>query len=83
MSTPLLATVQELWKAQGHAISGPVDYRHMFIDISSMEVAASDHTKAGHTCLGAMGYSFAAGTTDGKLPSCTVPFIRGGRVLGP
>jgi hypothetical protein len=43
-----------------------MDYRHMFITISDTEVEASEFTRAGHTCLGAMGYSFAAGTTDGE-----------------
>lgn len=38
----------------------------MFITISDTEVEASEFTRAGHTCLGAMGYSFAAGTTDGE-----------------
>lgn len=53
----------------GHPISGPLDYRHMYIDISNMEVDESEVTHAGHTCLGAMGYSFAAGTTDGECVS--------------
>lgn len=38
----------------------------MYIPISDMQVEATEFTHAGHTCLGAMGYSFAAGTTDGE-----------------
>jgi hypothetical protein len=39
----------------------------MYVDMTNVEVAATEFTHAGHTCVGAMGYSFAAGTTDGKL----------------
>lgn len=38
----------------------------MYIPISDMQVEATEFTHAGHTCPGAMGYSFAAGTTDGE-----------------
>jgi hypothetical protein len=64
--------LQELWSAPGHDIAGPIAYNHMFVDMTNVEVAATEFTHAGHTCVGAMGYSFAAGTTDGEL-SCTRP----------
>ena len=37
----------------------------MFLDMSSIIVEASNFTRAGRTCRAAMGFSFAAGTTDG------------------
>ncbi len=39
----------------------------MFLDMSSVTVQASNFTRAGRTCRAAMGFSFAAGTTDGAL----------------
>lgn len=58
--------LQELWGAGGRTVTGGIDYRHIYVDISGMQVAASKFTRAGRTCPGAMGYSFAAGTTDGE-----------------
>ena len=46
-------------------VSGPVDYRHTFVDMSKVDVVESSFTRAGKTCLPAMGVSFGAGTTDG------------------
>ena len=45
--------------------AGGVDSRHAFLDMRDLEVAASAYTRAGRTCPPAMGFSFAAGTTDG------------------
>lgn len=45
-------------------MDGPVDYRHSFVDMSSLNVTRADGTTVS-TCKPAMGYSFAAGTTDG------------------
>ena len=42
-----------------------MDYRHSFLDMRALEVAESPRTRAGRTCPPAMGFSFAAGTTDG------------------
>ena len=42
---------------------GPVDFRHRFLDMSSITVNQSTWTRAGRTCPPAMGFSFAAGTT--------------------
>ena len=47
-------------------LAGDIDYRHAFLDMSGITVAASNHTRAGTTCRAAMGFSFAAGTTDGE-----------------
>ena len=45
--------------------AGGISYRHKFIDMTSISVEASNFTRAGKTCPAAMGFSFAAGTTDG------------------
>jgi len=44
-----------------------LDYRHMFVDMSNVNVSANWTSTGlpGHTCVGALGDSFAAGTTDG------------------
>ena len=66
---------QVIWPALGRHLcgrggllwpAGDIDYRHAFLDMSSITVAASNHTRAGATCRAAMGFSFAAGTTDGE-----------------
>lgn len=46
-------------------LHGPVQSAHTFMDMRYRQVAASDWTRGGMTCPPAMGYSFAAGTTDG------------------
>ena len=53
---------QQLFTAaatQGVQLTGPVDYIHTYIDMSSQAVAFNGTTV--NTCLPAMGYSFAAG----------------------
>lgn len=45
-------------------LSGPVQYVHQWVDMSSYQVSLEDGTIVS-TCKPAMGYSFAAGTTDG------------------
>jgi len=48
-------------------LSGPVRFRHSFVNMSSTVVQPqyTSTSKVGTTCRAAMGYSFAAGTTDG------------------
>lgn len=46
-------------------LAGPVDYRHAYLPMANLTVAASRWTRGGRTCAPAMGMSFAAGTTDG------------------
>ena len=56
--------------------TGPVDYRHAFLDMRNLEVMESPYTRGGKTCPAAMGFSFAAGTTDGAAfprSSCKPP----------
>ncbi|KAK7299873.1 hypothetical protein RJT34_10701 [Clitoria ternatea] len=59
----------ELFNGASEQIKGKVDFRHAYIDFSQLEVniskvggASSEVVK---TCPAAMGFAFAAGTTDG------------------
>jgi neutral ceramidase len=46
-------------------VSGAVESMHLYLDMSNITVRGSAFTRAGKTCKPAMGFSFAAGTTDG------------------
>ena len=50
-------------------VAGAIQYRHQYLDMSSQVVEASNWTRAGRTCPASMGFSFAAGTTDGVWQS--------------
>ncbi|XP_055586308.1 neutral ceramidase [Uranotaenia lowii] len=56
-------------KAGGREVTGPVNFVHQFVDMTRAEVNYfNPKTRTGELvrgCLPAMGYSFAAGTTDG------------------
>lgn len=56
----------DLFNGASEQIKGKVDFRHTYIDFSKLEVTLS---KGGasevKTCPAAMGFAFAAGTTDG------------------
>lgn len=54
-----------LLDAPADLLEGPVQAAHTYMDMRYRHVAASDWTREGTTCPPAMGYSFAAGTTDG------------------
>lgn len=58
-----------------NVVTGAVDSRHAFLNMRDLEVKASPHTRAGRTCPPAMGFSFAAGTTDGA-PLGLHPMLR-------
>jgi neutral ceramidase len=45
-------------------IAGPIDYRHSFVDLSALNLTVSNGAST-KLCDPAMGYAFAAGTTDG------------------
>lgn len=45
-------------------VNGPVSFIHQFVDMTDYDVLLEDGTTV-KTCKPAMGYSFAAGTTDG------------------
>lgn len=49
----------------GEIISGPLDFRHSFVKMEGLEVKFSSGKASKRLCNAAMGYSFAAGTTDG------------------
>ncbi|KAH7415248.1 hypothetical protein KP509_14G034200 [Ceratopteris richardii] len=54
----------QLFDSATELLKGPIGYRHKHIDFSNLEVALSNGAKV-HTCPAAVGFSFAAGTTDG------------------
>jgi neutral ceramidase len=64
----------EIYESASTVVNGPVDYRHTFIDMSNLTFPFVNNTSSSndnsnnhivHTCPAAMGYAFAAGTTDG------------------
>lgn len=56
----------DLWnQSVSTPVTGGIDYRHTYLDMSNLKVEASEWTRGGTTCPAAMGFSFAAGTTDG------------------
>ncbi|XP_077987549.1 putative neutral ceramidase C [Glandiceps talaboti] len=56
----------ELYKEARTPLSGKVDFRHQFVDMSDYEVVDPPTGESSvKTCKPAMGYSFAAGTVDG------------------
>lgn len=58
----------DLFNTASEEIQGKIDYRHAFVDFSQLEVTI-DGQDGGYevvkTCPAAMGFGFAAGTTDG------------------
>jgi neutral ceramidase len=58
-------TAEKLFGQAGEALRGPVEARHVFVDFSRITVAA-EFTGAGErkTCPSALGYAFAAGSTE-------------------
>ncbi|OIW02928.1 hypothetical protein TanjilG_29704 [Lupinus angustifolius] len=57
----------DLFNGASEQIKGKVDYRHTYIDFSKHEVTLSKGgaSEVVKTCPAAMGFAFAAGTTDG------------------
>lgn len=58
---------QDLHSKAGKEIKGPINSIHTYLDITQVHVEESAYGPSGRTCRPAMGYSFAAGTTDGAL----------------
>lgn len=57
----------ELFDRATEPLKGKVDYRHTYLDFSNLEVSLPK-ARGGElvkTCPAALGFSFAAGTTDG------------------
>ncbi|KAL2471004.1 Neutral/alkaline non-lysosomal ceramidase [Abeliophyllum distichum] len=58
----------ELFNKASEQLKGKVDYRHSYVDFSKLEVTIPKQgggTEIVKTCPAAMGFAFAAGTTDG------------------
>ncbi|XP_058099529.1 neutral ceramidase 2-like [Magnolia sinica] len=58
----------ELFKEASEQLKGEVDYRHTYLDLSNLNVttpSSGEGNGAVTTCPAALGFAFAAGTTDG------------------
>lgn len=58
----------DLFNSASEEIQGKVDFRHTYLDFSQLEVNLPTSTggqQVVKTCPAAMGFAFAAGTTDG------------------
>lgn len=55
----------DLFNGASEQIKGKIDFRHAFLDFSQLVVTNSTGGETGKTCPAAMGFAFAAGTTDG------------------
>ena len=69
-STAIIAKKQyskakELFVANGTKVSGDIQFIYQNIDMSNYEVKLSPNRTV-KTCKPALGFSFAAGTTDGE-----------------
>ncbi|XP_022101333.1 putative neutral ceramidase C [Acanthaster planci] len=59
----LYEKAKELYDAPGTPLNGPVSSIHQYVNMSNFRVTKGNETFT--TCTPALGYSFAAGTTDG------------------
>lgn len=58
----------ELFDKATEQVKGKIDFRHTYVDFSNLEVTVTKEggtTETVKTCPAAMGFAFAAGTTDG------------------
>lgn len=58
----------DLFNKASEKLKGKVDYRHTYVDFSQLEVTLPKKgggSEVVKTCPAAMGFGFAAGTTDG------------------
>jgi neutral ceramidase len=56
---------EKLFKEASEQLSGPIDFRLKFVDFSGLDVAKEfTGTEPQRTCTAALGYSFAAGSTE-------------------
>lgn len=58
----------DLFNMASEQLLGEVDYRHAYVDFSKLEVTLNKSgggSEVVKTCPAAMGFGFAAGTTDG------------------
>lgn len=54
----------DLFNSATKELSGKIDFRHVYLNFTDIEVDKDGNTKA-KTCPAALGPGFAAGTTDG------------------
>lgn len=54
----------DLFNTATEEVKGKVDYRHTYINMSSISVSDGG-AEVARICPAAMGFAFAAGTTDG------------------
>lgn len=57
-----------LFDAASEQLKGKIDFQHTYVDFSKLEVTLDNHggkSQVVKTCPAAMGFGFAAGTTDG------------------
>lgn len=71
-STEIIAKRQatkakELFDSATELVSGPISFVHQHVNMAKQVLVSPITGKTVKTCLPAMGYSFAAGTTDGEL----------------
>ncbi|GJS27968.1 longifolia 1-like protein [Tanacetum coccineum] len=65
---PLSANDYPFWswsRSASEQLKGKVGYRHSYIDFSDLSVRFSNVNESVRMCPAAMGFAFAAGTTDG------------------
>lgn len=55
----------QLFEGASEQLKGKVNYRHTYLDFSNLSVQLSESANNVKTCPAAMGFAFAAGTTDG------------------
>lgn len=58
----------DLFSKASEQLTGKVEYRHSYVDFSQLKVSLTKQggaTEVVKTCPAAMGFAFAAGTTDG------------------
>lgn len=58
----------DLFNKASEQLKGKVDYRHVYVDFSQLNVTLvkkDGNSEVVKTCPAAMGFAFAAGTTDG------------------
>ncbi|XP_078422053.1 neutral ceramidase isoform X2 [Cetorhinus maximus] len=56
---------KELSRTATREIKGPINFAHQWVNMTDVTVQFNSTHNRGHTCKPALGYSFAAGTTDG------------------
>lgn len=56
---------RQLYESAKDPLDGPIKFRHTYVNMTNIEVTSDPGGNVSHTCFPAMGYSFAAGTTDG------------------